>query len=268
MPLILKPTSSDIQESCRTGSVANLRVWQKTGTLPDLSEDQILDCAIFAIEHGHLDVLQWMIMESGYSNDFILPESANSDIDSLTAHAAKYARLDILKWLAFDFTPIASNLCAYDFDTMFLEAISEGHIEIVKWYMTDLFSALHLEPEDERLLNQAAISGQLEILKWLILDSGRYIDLNTDIDDGHVLTVAARRGRLSLVRWLVLESGQAIDVLSDGGDTLEYARARGYVDVAQFLETVMTVQEHCGLDAVPQKMKELEAQKPKTPRRI
>ena len=78
---------------------------------------------------------------------------------------------------------------------------------------------------------------------------------------------ALHEGHLELVRWLVLDSGQAVDAMIDDNRAIQEARENEHTSVVDFLETVITLQEQFGLEAVPQKMKELEASKTKITRR-
>lgn len=146
--------------------------------------------------------------------------------------------------------------------TVLYAAVAEGRLDVVKWYMTDLAAALHVNPENGRLLYCAVLAGQLDIIKWLQFDSGLTVNLNTDkVSNARPIAMAAGTGHLELVRWLVLDSGQAVNVTLDQNAALAAARKAGHKDIVAFLETVITVQNQYGLDAVPLKMKELEAEK-------
>ena len=263
-----KPTAEDILDSCSFGRLAELIAWEKMGYLPVLTERRVAKCIEVLIEsstinyYASLSALQWFLTKSGYSTQCLSPSNQYADIDALTSFAAGFGRLDILKWLAFEFTPISSNLREEDFFTVLYAAVAEGRLDVVKWYMTDLAAALHVNPENGRLLYCAVLAGQLDIIKWLQFDSGLTVNLNTDkVSNARPIAMAAGTGHLELVRWLVLDSGQAVNVTLDQNAALAAARKAGHKDIVAFLETVITVQNQYGLDAVPLKMKELEAEK-------
>ena len=122
----------------------------------------------------------------------------------------------------------------------------------------------------ERVLNHSVLCGELEITQWLVTGTGWTIDLNAELDyldPVQPVALAAGGGHLELVRWMVLDSGHVIDILKGEPNALDTAREIKDDALIHFLETVEIVQNRYGLEAVPQKMKELETAAKKGTRR-
>ena len=270
MPFSTQPNLANVLDSCRCGRLADFIAWKNTGVWSFRSDSDIVACALTAVEYGHLAVLSWLLESSGYLIDFGSQLGSDRIDSSLIYHAVQYNRLDIVKWLAIDFAPIASNL--HEENSLYFPAIAvmHGHLEILKWYMANLVTTLglDLEEECEQVLIHALTDGQREILEWLVLDFRRGIDLNAVLDGGyHPIGLAAESGQLDLVRWMILDYGQAVNSILVDNSVIDSARKAGHTTVADFLETVTNIQKHIGLGAVSETMKEFEAHKMKITRR-
>lgn len=127
-----------------------------------------------------------------------------------------------------------------------LTAAQNGWLDALKVIIEqDAFQPLsaHIDgPAHYNLLVSAAASnGHLDVVKWLIADSGLEIDLSAQ--NNFTLRVAIDSGELNLVKWLVIHSGQEIDIsksitytskLVNNAKTVELADQ--YADIADFLQ--------------------------------
>ena len=83
------------------------------------------------------------------------------------------------------------------------------------------------------IIQATAQYGHLELLKWLVLDSGQHIDV-TDADNA-AIRYAAENGHLDIVRWLVEESGQPVDVTACENYAIRFAAANGHFDIIRWI---------------------------------
>jgi hypothetical protein len=79
----------------------------------------------------------------------------------------------------------------------------------------------------------ATENGHLEILRYLVEESGQVIDLT--VDDSYPLHLAAENGYLHIVRYLIEESGQSVDATSNDNFALRYAAENGHLPVVRYL---------------------------------
>jgi hypothetical protein len=152
--------------------------------------------------------------------------------DNLYELAASHGFLGILSWAH-------NNGCAFYENTLCL-AISEGHLDIVKWAIKkNLFDKCygpHLEyyirsPVDDAI-NVAIERGHLHVLKWLYRN--KYINVY-DLDyfkdeyDYPATHLAALHNHLNILKWLC-RIGCYCDFL-----ILYIAASEGYLDIIIFL---------------------------------
>ena len=91
------------------------------------------------------------------------------------------------------------------------------------------------------LVSAAASNGHLDVVKWLVAESGLEIDLSAQ--SNFTLRVAIGSGELKLVKWLVIHSGQDLDISKSFAYTSKLINtaptvdlAEQYADIADFLQ--------------------------------
>ena len=133
-------------------------------------------------------------------------------------------------------------------------ATASGHLEVIKWLVLESGQPVNVAIADNYAIGLAAEFGRIEVIKWLVLESGQPVDVTAA--DNWAVGSAAANGYLEVVKWLVLESGQPVDVMAaDGSYALGLAVENGHLEVVGFLNAViglhnvgMTIQQ---LQAAP-----------------
>jgi ankyrin repeat protein len=92
----------------------------------------------------------------------------------------------------------------------------------------------------------AAENGYLEILRYLVEESGQVIDLTAD--DSYPLRYAAEFDHLHIIRYLIEDSGQPVDVFANDTEILRIADESSFDELRVYLETVLPLIENLGLD--------------------
>ena len=181
-----------------------------------------------AATFGHLELLQWLHKEQGYTMDgTVLEKAVESEADCLGAWelvqwlraegcywgertctlAAENGRLGLLQYLR-------AHGCPWNFHTC-IAAAENGHLETLRWARENgcdwnAMTCWH-----------AAKGGELEILQWLRAEGCPW-DVGTS-------RVAAGHGRLEMLRW-ARENGCPWDA-----HTCKFAAAGGHLEVLQWL---------------------------------
>lgn len=180
-----------------------------------------------AAENGHLDVVKWLVSESGQPVDVTVSD------DFAIRYAAEYGYLDIIKWLVMESTTAhkeASQKFGFEFlyrqvDATACDSIAigwaaeNGHLDVVKWLVKDYFNAS----------KEVAQSFGVEFL-------GSPVDV-TNRGNSAVIWSAAN-GHLDVVKWLVLESGQPVDVTMYDTQAIKEATKNGHNEVSEFLNNI------------------------------
>jgi ankyrin repeat protein len=92
-------------------------------------------------------------------------------------------------------------------------AALSGNLEMVKWLVEKGLNVNTKNKDDWYVIHSAARSGNLELVKWLN-EHGANIFVKSNYDST-LLHVAAEKGHLQLVKWLVEEKG--LDVNAPNG---------------------------------------------------
>ena len=154
-----------------------------------------------AVENGLLNIVKWLVAQVG--GDESLPHSnAKVLLTYALQSAAEHGDLEIYK-----------KMC--QFSQEFLQNTTEDEdINYASFPHPCAIGSSHLVPLfDSKILRDAAYSGHLHIVQWLINESG--LDVDVDALDKEVVKNAAIEGHLNVVKWIVEESGQDIDVTDD-----------------------------------------------------
>jgi len=170
------------------------------------------ECCTTAIRYNQTEILNWLWSERYPVNLGTLAETVKvgnmylfewlwdehirpriqNDWENLQRLGVINGRLDVIKWLREKNTEIEWD------DDLAFEAVSEGHVEILK-YISD--NNLPVAPQG--LCNAAAILGKTDVMKWCI-DRGSMIDPSTPIK-------AAEHGNVEVFKWM-LDQGHCLDL--------------------------------------------------------
>ncbi|CAG8470856.1 26294_t:CDS:2 [Dentiscutata erythropus] len=114
-------------------------------------------------------------------------------------------------------------------------AASRGHLEIVKFLVTEASSIIDLEDQTgETALLKAAYNGHAAIVAWLLQMSANVEQ--KDNDGWTALHNASAQGHLQIVKHLLVEAHANVDVKSNKGHTpLMNAASKGHVDIVEYL---------------------------------
>lgn len=113
--------------------------------------------------------------------------------------------------------------------------LAELQIIVSENLFKPLTSGIKAAVNNNLLAVAAAANGHLEVIKWLV-KSGIPLDLTAQ--NNRTIKFAVKSGNLDLVRWLVLESGQRLDVTAENGFMEELAVDSGFIEIAQFLGVI------------------------------
>ncbi len=106
---------------------------------------KLLDVCISAIYYNKFKALEWAFIE--------LPRSIYHNYNKLCAYAAKYNRLNILKWLRNKGCDWNSSTCRY--------SAERGNLEILQWALANGC------PYDNSVKHFATVNKQTEVITWL-----------------------------------------------------------------------------------------------------
>jgi hypothetical protein len=156
-----------------------------------------------AAEHGHLEILRWLVKEQGAD---------------LGQESSEYRR-----WTCTQF------------------ATKAGHLHILEW-MVSLNWSRNLWSVDElfwTLTHIAAANGRLEVLQWLVF-KGRHLGLKT-IEGDTEANLSAKYGHIDTLKSIVSEQG-TVDLLSvpnnNGFNVAHCATSSGHLTILQWLKEI------------------------------
>jgi len=119
-------------------------------------------------------------------------------------------------------------------------AAVSGNLDVVKWLVQD--AGANVESQDNRWgrtpLSWAAWNGHLEVVKWLVQEAGADVDSQSASHGGRTpLSWAAENGHLEAVKFLVQEARANVERKQErGGWTpLSWAAKYGHLEVVKFL---------------------------------
>ena len=174
----------------------------------------------YAAAGGHLDVLKWLVMESGSSVD--LTRNHNQTV----LLAIEHEHLDVIKWLvessgqkinlAYGLYAAVVNenfrIMSEIFEKMdvsalgdqsllwqiFMEVVGHGKQDLVELMVRKLPVELFRNMDQAFVL--AAFAGHISIAEWLVHGSGFKIDIT--VDDHQALKDAVKKEHVEFVEWL------------------------------------------------------------------
>lgn len=189
-----------------------------------------------AVRHGHIDIVRWLITDSGKDVDFTIGDSA------ALREAAAVGNLEIIRYLVeavvsdsteaanrYGFAPsnrrVDISVCNH---APIQLAAQYGHLNVIRYLIEDSGQKTDFTANDNHAVIWAAIRGYLDIVKYLVFDAigagkiaaKKYgfepLTVNIDVTarDNLATIYSARDGQYTTLRWLVLESGQPISIFS------------------------------------------------------
>ena len=159
-------SSRDIYDACQHGDIEQLETWKAEGKLPDLMDEFDTKSQWFpheiAIRHDNLDVLKWLVNDSGQKIDLTVSGQRS------LINAVAYARTEIMRWLVLESKqPVLVRLDENDTDwyksdhynndeiTTFLEAVNNLHVAGVT------IDQIQQTPEMAKLVESGLLSAEL-----------------------------------------------------------------------------------------------------------
>jgi ankyrin repeat protein len=112
-------------------------------------------------------------------------------------------------------------------------AAENGHLEILRYLVEESGQVIDLTADDSYPLRWSAETGHLPVIRYLIEDSGQSVDAT--LNDNFALRWAACNGHLSVVRYLIEDSGQPVDVTAKDNWALRWAAEHGHLPVVRYL---------------------------------
>lgn len=161
------------------------------------------DCII--TEFNYINIIKFGLNQPYNHEDISELDISEIDFAKILLHSSKKGWLECIKLLIkeikFDFVNINKAL---------IIAISEGHIEIVKFFKENKLIIL----EDDNIFRMAHLSNQFEIIKYLVETPNNNLTYNTFLS-------ACMNNNLKIVEYL-FESGKFIKNDKDIKNAINY----------------------------------------------
>lgn len=187
-----------------------------------------------AAENGHTNVLKFLTFQLDFVDPLCKHLNALTPLDI----AVRFGRLNVVQ---FYVNELNIDLLTPDRfgDRLLFKAVHYGMLEIVQILMNKLgvWTKVCSGPRQNRLLLHCIKRGQLEILKYFIVEcSWAFIPLFCDEVQSSLLHVAAHEGKLNIVKFLI-NNLKKIPSITDGASNTPLHRAcqNGHLEVVKFL---------------------------------
>lgn len=208
-------------------------------------------CTESGTEHGHSDVLQWLISSS----------NKPLNLDDVCRVAAANGRLPIVQWLVTN-----GRMALHEIKQAAISASERGHVDTLRWLMENGADVTKDVELLRTILHRAAVYGHLEVIKvlhanYLIATSSpnaHIVSLWTEAANHNNVVIlqwlaenqfwpnqkytgscvrntmytGASKGHLEVVRWAV---AQGADVTAGNNLAITYATGSGKIQLVQWL---------------------------------
>jgi len=175
---------------------------------------------------GHLNLVQWLV-------------EAKAGVDSVSIFgwspliaAAEKGHLEIVKYLLSQGEPVDLNRTTNDGVSAVLAATHAGHFSIVQ-FLVHAGATINIARNGRGLLGVAAAGGHLDLVKWLVTE--KHVEVDQIQNDGRLaLDLAIEVNHIELVRWL-LQEGRASVNACVRWSALRLALLQGHVKIVRLL---------------------------------
>jgi len=114
------------------------------------------------------------------------------------------------------------------------EAVRNGHISIVKYFLENGMTLDDENDDDENLLEIAVNSGQVQMASYLI--ETKEMDLSEITENSQYLLDVVKNGFVDMARFLIVDKHMDINTKNeDGYSLLEIAAKKGNVEMVRYL---------------------------------
>ncbi|MBA2657173.1 MAG: ankyrin repeat domain-containing protein [Tatlockia sp.] len=233
----------------------NLLIEQNPGRALSLIKAKGYAPFLKAAENGHLEVLKWLLEkalvaedendESNKSEES--EESDESDIlDELdilkenemgiTAfyNALSNGHLEILKWLK-EKSPSELFNRANDQFGFFARAGEKGYLEILKWLNEQYPAALRFKQVFYTTLGGSACGGHLKTAKWLMNQAPELALTTIQHSDYEIFVRSAYHGQLIILKWLINLYPESAMIQAQNYGAFHHAVEQNHFEIIQLL---------------------------------
>jgi len=195
-----------------------------------IDHTQQLERARFAAETGDV---QWFKDQKSAG---FLPQMVVSFPDEYFPfqEAAQNGHLEVIKWFVSKVSQFIEVVTGCNVAICY--AASAGHLNILEYIVNESGQNVNLSVSDNYAICYAAKNGHFDVVRWLVADAPQKIDLTAG--NSRPLYTAALNGHLDIVRYLIEESGQEIDVISSNSTIFKHVLQRGQPNVVVYLQEV------------------------------
>ncbi|OQE91830.1 hypothetical protein PENNAL_c0008G02558 [Penicillium nalgiovense] len=163
--------------------------------------------------------------------------SANGRYGSALAAAAKWGRLDTVKYLVQEAkADVNLPLQSGDYGGALYAAVSNGSLDIVRYFAEEVpdVNLLVHGRDHGNVLAAAAFSGKLDIVRYLVEEAN--FDVNLEFADGKFISVLGRAawGTLDVVKYLVEEAKAVVNVPNPARNALVAAVLSEHLDMVRY----------------------------------
>jgi len=237
---LTKELLQQAHEAAKDGHLQWFKNSLSAGTIiKDVTESS--DLIKVAIEYKQLEILKWFFTVSPLTSKVPLDFDPET-VDCFVSLATKVGSLDIAKLLIHD-----AGFQLESFANPVITAIEYGQLELLQYLLEDLNAIVDLNDEAPILL--AIANGHLDIVKYLVAEySSQCIDLF--VDEYEVIRIAAAYGRLDILKWLIEDSGHTVDVTAHENAAVRKAVEYNHLDVLRyFIEDCSQLVDISAVDA-------------------
>lgn len=168
-------------EACESGDLDWLKCQKASGTLGDLNEDSDYEYIFTVIESGNLEVLKWLIEDSG--------QKISISNNELLRFAAEAGFLDIFMWTLGKCSYLPVILAPKSVLIDAIQSVAEyGHLELLEWLLKETKYSIDVTKNDEPALYLSVINDHTAAVRYLLLNSKSYPDITEYLAESNEAT--------------------------------------------------------------------------------